>query len=98
MNANKLSILFVFLTGLLVFSSCDTETERKEKELMEKHHCTSVDDCLSQYNFEGARALQANFDKDEIFEEIASSDEYASIIAAESTYLKNLRQFLKLSV
>lgn len=53
-----LSIIFIARMGL-------TEIEKKQKEFQTEFECDNVEDCLTKYNFEGARAFASIEDEDE---------------------------------
>ena len=79
---------FITAILLLLIFSCS-----EESKLNEKYNCTGVDDCLSKYNFEGARA-HVNFIKSKTdnmsFREIADYNEgWRKIINQESDFWFN---------
>ena len=84
-------ILGVILTTTLIITSCgskdneaentENEKKKKEKELAEKYKCISCEDCLSKYEFEGARAYLALSDWRE-----ANFRQEITVLTAESNY------------
>jgi hypothetical protein len=91
-------LFFLLSTLSLFFLSCDSiEEKRREKfesekkqQLIEKYKCDNVDDCLSKYQFEGARAYMA------AEEEINGLGVYRNlpkITQAEAIYLAKQNEF-----
>ena len=88
------SILYIVLTSsTLLIYSCESqmdkdreqfETEVKPK-LVEKYNCDNIDDCISKYQFEGARAYMGAT----LFEHFGEEDEEGlrKITRAEISYL-----------
>ena len=75
---------------LVLISSCgDSDYEKSRDKAIEKYDCSSIDDCLSQYNFEGARAHMAANDKNggPVFNGYEENIE--KISNTESAYLAN---------
>jgi hypothetical protein len=87
------SILYIVLTSsTILIYSCESqldkdreqfETEVKPK-LVEKYKCDNIDDCISKYQFEGARAYMGAT----LFDEFGENEEgLRKITRAEITYL-----------
>jgi len=77
---------FITAILLLLIFSCS-----EESKLNEKYNCTGVDDCLSKYEFEGARAYMDISDK----REYDKSYDWEVIISAESDYWIKEGEFKK---
>jgi len=77
--------------------SCKSEREKKEEyfeeeiksKLVEKYKCYGLDDCLSKYEFQGAREFASETAK---FEG-GNKDNMNKIITAESTYWVNEKDY-----
>ncbi len=77
----------VFITSI---SSCgDSNYEKSRDEAIEKYDCSSIDDCLSQYNFEGARAHMAANDASGGPSFEGYEDNIEKVSRAESIYHSN---------
>lgn len=95
-NLKQISILFFI--SILLFS-CKNEQEQKEEyfeeeikpKLVEKYKCYGVDDCLSKYEFQGAREFANETAKFEYAN--AVEDINKKIITAESTYWVNEKEY-----
>lgn len=46
----------LFAFALIIATSCGDQERDKKDALLEKYNCSSLDDCLWKYEFEGARA------------------------------------------
>ena len=95
-NIKQIAILF--LISLMLFS-CKSEWEKKEEyfeeeiksKLVEKYKCYGLDDCLSKYEFRGAREFASETAK---FEgPNRELDNMNKIITAESTYWVNEKDY-----
>jgi hypothetical protein len=94
-NLKQISILFFI--SILLFS-CKNEQEQKEEyfeeeikpKLVEKYKCYGLDDCLSKYEFQGAREFAGETGK---FEPWNIDDNIKKIITAESTYWVNEKEY-----
>jgi hypothetical protein len=95
-NIKQISILFFI--SILLFS-CKNEQEQKEEyfeeeikpKLVEKYKCYGVDDCLSKYEFQGAREFASETAKFGYSWE--AEDINNKIITAESTYWINEKEY-----
>jgi hypothetical protein len=84
-------IISIIIITFLIISSCgdktndventENEKRKKESEIAEKYKCISCEDCLSKYEFEGARAYLALSDWRE-----ANFRQEITVIIAESNY------------
>jgi hypothetical protein len=73
MNSSvRLALIGVVVLGLIAFG-ISTCVGNRQAELIERYGCTSVEECLGEFKFEGARAL-------------ASSGDMADIVTAEQEY------------
>jgi len=81
----------VIIMLALVLQSCSSDQEKKMAEYEVKYNCIGVDDCLSKYNFEGARAFVNVINSDNPdFSEIAEYDAgWEKIINQESDFWFN---------
>jgi hypothetical protein len=94
-NIRQISILF-FITILL--TSCKNEQQKSEEyfeeeikpKLVEKYKCYGVDDCLSKYEFQGAREFASETGKFEPWDVEANMNK---IISTESTYWINEKEY-----
>ena len=77
---------FLTILSFLMILSCS-----EESKLNEKYNCTGVDDCLSKYEFEGARAYMDISDK----KEYDKSYDWEVIISAEADYWIKEGEFKK---
>ena len=83
--------IFITILSFLMTLSCSEESKLKEK-----YNCIGIDDCLSKYNFEGARAFAGlPYDIDDWREEDAHYDGWQRILDSESNYWLNEREFKK---
>lgn len=90
-------ISILFFISILLFS-CKNEQEKKEEyfeeeikpKLVEKYKCYGVDDCLSKYEFQGAREFASETEKFEPWDVDANMNK---IITAESTYWINEKEY-----
>ena len=79
--------------------SCKNEQEQKEEyfeeeikpKLVEKYKCYGVDDCLSKYEFQGAREFANETARFDFYENNLSTNK--KIITAESTYWVNEKEY-----
>lgn len=79
--------LVAFSFSLFLSSCGGNELEKKNEELQKKYSCLNVDDCLSKYNFEAARAYMGA-------DELSGDYKYLpKITEAESVYLAKNGQF-----
>lgn len=82
---------FITAILLLLIFSCS-----EESKLNEKYNCTGVDDCLSKYNFEGARAyVSLPHEEGDYEERIAHWSGWRNILVSESNYWMNNGDFKK---
>ena len=87
----KFKTKFITAIILLLIFSCS-----EESKLNEKYDCSSVDDCLSKYNFEGARAYASLPHEEGDYEErIAHWSGWRNILVSESNYWVNSGDFKK---
>ena len=87
----KFKTKFITAILLLLIFSCS-----EESKLNEKYDCSSVDDCLSKYNFEGARAYASLPHEEGDYEErIAHWSGWRNILVSESNYWVNNGDFKK---
>ena len=76
-------LLITLLIASLVFTQCgDSKKEEDLNALEEQYKCKGVDDCLSKYEFEGARAYAPV----ESFGSFSFDDAMKKIVNAESKY------------
>jgi hypothetical protein len=95
-NLKQISILFFI--SIMLFS-CKSEYEQKEEyfeeeikpKLVEKYKCYGVDDCLSKYEFQGAREYASESRKFEPSWDVEAN--LSKIITAESTYWLNEKEY-----
>ena len=94
---NSLLKSFFLVTNICLcsffISSCnsdDEESEKLEKEISEKYKCDNVDDCISKYQFEGARAYMAEEEKNS---GLGVYKNLPKITQAESIYLAKQNEF-----
>ena len=75
-------LLIALLTASLVFTQCGGDSKKEEdlNALEEQYKCKGVDDCLSKYEFEGARAYAP------LVESWNLDDAMQKIVNAESKY------------
>ena len=93
-NIKQISILFFI--SILLFS-CKNENQQKEEyfeeeikpKLVEKYKCYGVDDCLSKYEFQGAREFASETAKFGYDDEANMN----KIITSESTYWINEKEY-----
>jgi hypothetical protein len=85
----KISKLATLSITIFLISACATkherEVENKLKEVKEKYSCISVDDCLSKYDFEAARAFMGA--------DGSQYDNLPKITTAESIFLAKKGEF-----
>ena len=89
----QISIAFFILTiPILLVNSCDSEMDKNREQfetevkpkLVEKYNCDNIDDCISKYQFEGARAYMGAT----LFDEFGENEEgLRKITRAEISYL-----------
>jgi len=95
-NIKQIAILF--LISLMLFSCKNYQQEKEEyfeeeikPKLVEKYKCYGVDDCLSKYEFQGAREFASETAKFGYSWE--AEDINNKIITAESTYWINEKEY-----
>ena len=77
---------FITAILLLLIFSCS-----EESKLNEKYDCIGVDDCLSKYKFDGARAYMGISEK----KTEDKSEDWEAVISAESDYWIKEGEFKK---
>ena len=78
----KFKTKFITAIILLLIFSCS-----EESKLNEKYDCIGVDDCLSKFEFEGARAFAGlPYDVRNFSERDAHDDSWRNILVSESNY------------
>ena len=82
----KFKTKFITAILLLLIFSCS-----EESKLNEKYDCISVDDCLSKYKFDGARAYMGISEK----KTEDKSKDWETVISAESDYWIKEGEFKK---
>jgi hypothetical protein len=90
-NSKTIHVALLILTLNILFSCGPSEEEieiekknKKHSELAEKYKCDNVEDCLSKYEFEGARAYYSYDGTDEF-----------DIVTAESQYWLKEKEYMK---
>ena len=86
-----------FLLIILLFS-CKNDAEKKEEyfndeikpKLVEKYNCFNVDDCLSKYEFEGAREFVSEMIK---FDDYGYRKSFEKIINSETIYWLDNKEY-----
>jgi hypothetical protein len=78
LSGKKIFRLIYFIGVIVLFSSCG---QSEEEKLKEKYKCSSCEDCLTKYEFEGARAYLALADWRE-----ANFREEIAVLTAEANY------------
>jgi hypothetical protein len=83
--------LLIFILLALVLQSCSSDRENAIAEYEAKYDCGGIDDCLSRYNFEGARAFVNLIDPNNSgFSDIAKySEGWEKIVNQESDFWFN---------
>ena len=88
--------LIIFLIISIIYFIKPIINTIEEYKLNFQHDCIGVDDCLSKYNFEGARAyISLPYDVGNYKERDAHNDGWVNIIVAESNYWVNNGDFKK---
>ncbi len=92
---------FINISILLFFLySCGSDCHEKEfNKLQQKYNCSNIDDCLSNYEFEGARAFIATMNAlgtdMQCTRYIDHEENIKKIITAESIFLINNGEYYK---
>jgi tetratricopeptide (TPR) repeat protein len=95
------SFVFSILTSSMIFFyACGSQEDKNRKifeneenpKLIEKYKCENVDDCISKYQFEGARAYMAAEQK---INGLGVYSNLPKITQAESIYLAKQNEFQK---
>lgn len=91
MKINRKIIPSILALSIAAFiSSCGgSETEDKRQEIAEEFDCDNVEDCLTNFNFEAARAHLSNVD------EWKKRETYKKVVNAETNYWVNAGEFDK---
>lgn len=86
----KTKNLFIYGSILLLIACSE------ESKLNEKYDCSSVDDCLSKFEFEGARAyISLPYDRRVYQQRDAHNNGWVNIIVSETNYWVNNGDFKK---
>lgn len=89
------------LFSLFLLYSCGSGANKEFDLLKEKYNCENIDDCLSKYNFEAARAFNAKMNELDIKpngKNLYSSDKeknMVNILSSETTFLLSNDEFEK---
>ena len=85
MKKNKISTITLLLLLVVFVPACGgSDVDKKKEEFAEKYDCENVDDCLTKFNFEAARAF-AGLENDNTI----SGDKHKAfkkVFGAETTY------------
>jgi len=75
--------LFVLSLAAFISSCGGSDADKKKAEVAEKYDCENVDDCLTKFNFEAARAFAGAMESDLMGDK---QQAFKKIISAETTY------------
>jgi len=90
MKKSKITPITLMLLLVVFVSSCGgSDDEENRQAVAEKYDCDNVEDCLTNFNFEAARAHLNNV------ELWAKRDTYKKIVNAETNYWINAGEFDK---
>jgi len=90
---------FLFLFYIPFFlTSCGSKNNEKKEEYSKKYECDNIDDCLSKYKFDGARAY-LGLENPEADDNYEKKDNYKNlekkIVIAEAEYWSGQNEFDK---